>query len=259
MKNQLSKKKQILLQNEFGKKEKIKKPMHNDLSWQYNEFKQVGKDYTRQEEVDVYDSTHSDFRDVEKENEAILKAINIQKSDVIIDFGSGTGAFAIQAASRCTKVIAVDVSEPMIHFAQTKVEKSGRTNIEFFHAGFLTYQHEDEPVDTIVTSLAFHHLPDFWKGLALQRMFRMLKQGGTLFLRDVVIGTESPVETIQSFIDQQEVAGGDFLREDAEQHFGEEFSTYDWIMEGLLERTGFAIENKEMNDGVFATYLCKKK
>lgn len=233
--------------------------MHEDISWQYNEFKQIGKDYTKQEEVDVYDSSHSDFRDVEKENKAILQVIDIQHDDVVIDIGSGTGAFTIRAARHCAKVIAVDVSETMIRFAQASVEKAGITNVEFFHGGFLSYEHNDEPADAIVSSLAFHHLPDFWKGIALHRMYEMLKYKGKLFLHDVVIGSENSVRNIQAFIDKQARAGGDFLREDAEEHFREEFSTYDWIMEGLLERAGFSIESKETSDGVFVTYQCMKK
>ncbi len=52
--------------------------------------------------------------------------------------------------------------------------------------------------------------------------------------------------------------GGDFLREDAEGHFRDEHSTYDWVVDGLLTRAGFTIISKEMNQGVLATYLCTK-
>lgn len=232
--------------------------MSRDNSWQYNEFKQVGKDYTRQEEVDIYDSTHSDFRDLKKENEAILKDLECQNSDVIIDFGAGTGAFAIQASQQCAKVIAVDVSETMINFSKAKAEKAGRSNIEFYHGGFLSYEHKQAPVDSIVSNLSFHHLPDFWKGIALKRMYSMLKPAGTLFIRDVVIEDEKAINRIEAFIEKQTEAGGNFLREDAEEHFREEFSTYNWIMEGLLKRAGFSIKSKNVDGGVFASYLCTK-
>ena len=87
----------------------------------------------------------------------------------------------------------------------------------------------------------------------------MLEAGGRLFIRDVIIEQPNAVERIGTFIASQEARGGDFLREDAEGHFREEFSTYDWVMDGLLERAGFETLEKEIADGVIGTYLCVKR
>jgi len=47
----------------------MKKPkMKTHPSWQYDEFKQVGKDFGSPMEVEVYDSSHADFRDLEAES-----------------------------------------------------------------------------------------------------------------------------------------------------------------------------------------------
>jgi putative AdoMet-dependent methyltransferase len=51
-------------------------------------------------------------------------------------------------------------------------------NIEFVHAGFLTYAHRDEAADAVVSRMALHHLPDFWKVVALDRVRALLKKGG---------------------------------------------------------------------------------
>jgi putative AdoMet-dependent methyltransferase len=74
--------------------------MKHNLSWRYDEFKQVGRDYGNPTEVDLYDASHADFRNVETEGTHILDALGIQTHDLLIDFGSGTGTFAIQAARR---------------------------------------------------------------------------------------------------------------------------------------------------------------
>lgn len=50
----------------------------------------------------------------------------------------------------------------------------------------------------------------------------------------------------------------DFLQDDAEMHFREEYSTYDWVMDGLLTRAGFAIDDKQLQDGVLGIYLCSR-
>jgi len=233
--------------------------MKDILSWQYNEFKQVGKDYSLPSEVEMYDSRHSDFRDIEKESDAVLDILQPGKNDVMIDFGSGPGTFAIQAALRCAKVYAVDVSQPMIDYAIIKAEKAGVSNIEFCHSGFLNFEYKGHAVDFITTTFAFHHLPDFWKGIALKRMNIMLKPGGQLFIHDAIIEEHHALENIAALIEKLAAAGGIFLQEDAEGHFREEFSTYDWILDGLLSRTGFAIKSKNIEDGVIGTYYCTKK
>lgn len=232
--------------------------MKDRLTWQYDEFKQVGKDYSSQQEVEIYDASHADFRDIEQECKAILDAISIGANDTVIDFGAGTGAFALHAARRCQKVIVVDVSEAMINYAKTKAANANISNIEFCHGGFLSYEQDSQTVDAIVTTFAFHHLPDFWKGIALSRLHHMLKPGGRLYLTDVILEEANALKNIAHFIDQQTAAGGDFLREDAEAHFREEFSTYDWIMQGLLTRAGFTISSKNMEAGLIGSYLCIK-
>lgn len=232
--------------------------MNHDLSWRYDEFKQVGTDYSSKAEVEIYDSSHADFRDMEAESKRILDSLGIEGGDELIDFGSGTGTFAIQAARRCARVYAVDVSQAMLDCAAAKASKAGTTNIEFHHAGFLTYEHNDSPVDAVVTTFAFHHLPDFWKGIALKRVTGMLKPGGRLYIHDVILDEANAIENIAAFIDKLATAGGKLLREDTERHFRDEYSTYDWVMDGLLIRAGFAIKSKQIDGGVLGTYICTK-
>ncbi len=234
------------------------KPSHPP-AWHYDEFTQVGKDYALPEEAEVYDASHSQFRDIEKENDTILEAIGIGAGDVLIEFGTGTGNFAIQAAGRCARVDAVDVSEAMLDKARAKALKADVTNIDFHHAGFLTFQAQDHSADAVVSSLALHHLPDFWKGIALKRIYRLLRPKGRLYLVDVILEEENTLENIESFIAHQASAGGDFLREDAEGHFREEFSTYDWILDELLGRAGFSIEDKRIQEGILGLYLCSRR
>lgn len=226
------------------------------LSWQYDEFKPVGRDYGCQSEVKVYDSSHADFRDTRAESNRVLDMLSLERGNTVIDFGSGTGTFAVEAAKRGVKVSAVDVSQAMLARVKEKADREGVGGIEFIHAGFLTYRHSDVPVDAIVTTFAFHHLPDFWKGIGLKRIQSMLKPGGQFYMHDVIIEESCALENIALFIKRQEEAGGDFLREDAEGHFRDEFSTYDWVMDGLLSRAGFSIIHKQIENGVLGTYLC---
>ncbi|MBU0485328.1 MAG: class I SAM-dependent methyltransferase [Proteobacteria bacterium] len=233
--------------------------MKKSITWLYHEYNQVGKDYSLPEEVEMYDARHSDFRDLIKESNAVLDTLGIKKTDILIDFGAGTGTFAIQAALRGAVVYAVDVSPAMLDYAKTKARKAGVSNIEFCHSGFLDFKHTGPAADFITTTFVFHHLPDFWKGIALNRMNHMLKPGGQLFIHDIIIEEYQALENIAALIKKLATASGNFLRRDAEAHFREEFSTYDWVMDGLLSRSGFVIKSKRIENGVMGTYLCTKQ
>ncbi len=232
--------------------------MKANNNWLYDEFQQIGKNYADKSEVEVYESSYAQFRDIRQESRDLINKLNLNAKSIIIDFGCGTGTFVIEAASVCQTVYAVDISIEMLAYARKRAHKQNLSNINFEHSGFLHFECEMSSIDCITSTYSFHHLPDFWKKVALERMFEMLNPDGKLYIKDVVIQEKDALRNIEYFINQQEQLGGDFLKEDALQHFREEFSTYDWIMESLFERTGFKIIEKEMEEGLLATYLCIK-
>jgi len=228
---------------------------------QYDEFKHVGTDYGSIDEVADYDRRMQKMRDISKESTLILDALNLSPDNTILEIGTGTGEFAIAASSRCSKVYAVDVSPVMLDYAKRKASDKGIPNIDFIHAGFLSYEHNESPVNAVVSQLALHHLPDFWKMVALQRIHGMLAYGGKLYLRDAVFpGTsiENPANHFEPFIKGIENSAGTDVAETIKAHIRDEFSTLDWIIEGILQRSGFTILNAVYEHGFFATYLCEK-
>src|SRR5437660_1379819 len=76
------------------------------------------------------------------------------------------------------RVVAVDVSPVMLERLRAKAARQGVENIECVQAGFLTYVHQGAPADFVYSRHALHHLPDFWKALALDRIAAVLKVGG---------------------------------------------------------------------------------
>lgn len=148
----------------------------------------------------------------------------------------------------------------MIEYTRNKAKKHNRNNIEFYHAGFLTYNHKDNPVDVVITQLALHHLPDFWKMIALRRIHQILCNHGILFLQDLVFpsNTDDYTSLFNPFIERMKTAGDIKSAEALELHFKNEFSTLDWIMEDLLKRSGFIIDKANYYNHFFATYLCSK-
>ena len=50
---------------------------NNKITWQYDEFTQVGKDYSKVEEVAEFEARHSNFRDLEGEGKAVLDTLEV--------------------------------------------------------------------------------------------------------------------------------------------------------------------------------------
>lgn len=190
----------------------------------------------------------------------ILLEHGLNSSHTLIDLGAGTGTFAFAAAQHCQRVIAVDVSPAMVTAMRAK---SGHGNIEVVNGGFLSYQHTGEPADFVYSRHALHHLPDFWKVIALQRINTMMKSGGVLFLRDLVYSFQP--EEIQTVIDKwlgnaSTVAGVGWSRDELVTHLQDEYSPFSWLLETMLEHAGFTI--KDVQHGatrVHSYYVCIKK
>jgi ubiquinone/menaquinone biosynthesis C-methylase UbiE len=227
--------------------------------WQYHEPDHPGFDFDALAEG--YDQSMQKYRDIQGEIQEILDYLDLRSGQTVLEIGTGTGEFALAAARRCARVYAVDLSAGMRRYAQEKAKVRGVLNVSFLQGGFLTYQHQGAPLDAAVTQIALHHLPDFWKQIALIRIAGMLKEGGRLCLRDVIYSFD-PREH-ESFFEEymsrtQATMDSDFADRIA-SHVRAEYSTMNWIMEGLIERAGFKIERADYKKGMFALYLCRKE
>jgi len=225
--------------------------------WQWDESVQRGWDYSSVAEVRRYDERMSTFRDVKREAREILSHLALSPSDVILEIGTGTGAFAREAARQCHKVIAIDVSPAMLEYAALRAREEQLDNVVFVNAGFLTYQHHDVPLAAIVSQTALHHLPDAWKLIALERLSGFLREEGRLYLSDVVYGDRVQTDWATVFQQAIDYTGGDG-REETATHIREEYSTFDWIMREMLVRAGLEIEWAELENDLLGRYLCRK-
>ena len=235
-------------------------PMTSSQAWQYDEMRHVGTDYNSEAEVEDYDRRMATIRDIPAEIDEIITALDLPEEASLLEFGSGTGEFICAAAERCGRVYAVDISPVMLAYAEKKARSRGLTGIRFVNAGFLNYRHDGGPLDAIVTQLALHHLPDFWKQVALVKMCALLKPGGKLYLRDVVFSLklEKYEATVNHVIEDFRKASGDNMADKFANHVRSEYSTFDWTMEEMLYRAGFDIDRADYGDNFMAVYLCGK-
>ena len=231
-----------------------------DARWYYNELIQSGVDYTSVEEVQRYDIRMGKLRDIQGEIDIIVEALRPSPESTILEIGSGTGEFAIALSKLCRKLYAIDVSPIMIDYAREKAKFNNVNNIEFYNAGFLTFDYTGEKFDHVYSQLALHHLPDFWKQIALKKIYSLLKSGGKFFFMDVVYPSDiGDYETFfQDIIKELEESVGSEYTKEYYEHISKEFSTLDWIMEKLLTDTGFIISHSSLENGLMATYVCTK-
>ncbi len=228
--------------------------------WRLNEVASAGRENLDPDHVALYDEK-SDAKAAEEVE--LLVALGLDEASTVVDLGAGTGQFTLAVAARCARVVAVDVSPVMLARLRSKVIASGLPNVDVVHAGFLSYEHSGGAANFIYSRWALHHLPDFWKALALHRMRSVLRAGAILRLSDVVysfdIGdADERIERWCATLPVHAAREGDWTRADIEEHVRDEHSTFTWLLEPMIERSGFRIEQAYYSpDGILADYVAR--
>src|SRR4051794_6782390 len=196
------------------------------------------------------------------EDLSIFASHGLAGTSTIVDFGAGTGQFALAAARQFGHVTAVDISPVMSSILVDRATAAGSTNLECVQAGFLTYRHVGPPVDGVYTRNALHHLPDFWKGVALERIARMMRSGAVLRIHDLIYDFR-PSEADQVFERWLAHAADDpalgYTRADLEEHIRTEYSPFRGLFEPMLDAAGFEIVTAAFGASVYGAYTCVKR
>jgi len=116
---------------------------------------------------ELYDDKH-DF--VFKFGEEIVKLLDPQKNEMILDIGCGTGDLTKKIAELSAKVIGIDNSSEMIQTAQKKYPE-----ISFIHADAKNYQ-LDTRFDAIFSNAVLHWIPQ--AEIMIRNANQHLKIGG---------------------------------------------------------------------------------
>jgi SAM-dependent methyltransferase len=193
---------------------------------------------------------------------AVLHQYGLDERSTVVDLGAGTGRFALAAAPRCRRVVAVDVSPAMLELLGARAAQRGLSNVACVAAGFLSYEHDGPPADVVYTRNALHHLPDFWKAVALQRVAHMLRPEGILRLRDLIFDFQ-PAQAdavLGRWLAQavDDPARG-YTRDDLAEHIRSEYSTFRWLLEPMLTAAGFEIVDVEFDRSTYGRYTCVRR
>ena len=110
----------------------------------------------------------------------IIRLLNPQKNDVILDIAAGTGEPGLTIASMLDggKVVITDLAEDMLAIARENATERGIHNIETRTCDVCELPFPDSTFDAISCRFGFMFFPDML--LAAKEMFRVLKPGGKI-------------------------------------------------------------------------------
>jgi ubiquinone/menaquinone biosynthesis C-methylase UbiE len=105
----------------------------------------------------------------------------------VLDVGTGTAQIPIEICQRRNdlRITAIDLAAHMLQIAQRNVIAAGMTaqiKLEQVDAKGLPYG--DAEFDAVISNSIVHHIPE--PSLAFREMVRVLRKGGSLFVRDLL-------------------------------------------------------------------------
>ena len=219
--------------------------------WYYNERRQIGLDTAVAAIYGTADD--SDLR-----ARAALTMLGVQRGWRVADIGCGNGVLACEAAIMGAEVDAIDIAPAMLRLAEIQAQDR-KVAVRTQSAGLLSFAYQPNSYDLIVSEFTLHHLPDFWKAVALSRIHGALKPGASFYLRDIVYvsmpdGSERDVGAWADF----NIKNHDFARDSVITHMRDEYSTFGWVMERMLTDVGFTLVSVDYHAPLHGTYLLRK-
>lgn len=219
--------------------------------WYYSERRRIGLDRA----VAAIDDRREDS---DRSARAALTMLGVQRGWRVADIGCGNGVLALEAAASGAEVDAIDISPALLALAQIEA-RDRRVRIKTQSAGLLSFAYQPHSYDLIVSEFTLHHLPDFWKAVALKRIFCALKPGASFYLRDIVYvsmpdGLERDIEAWADF----NIKNHGFSRDSVISHMRDEYSTFGWVIERMLTETGFVLVSADYHAPLHGTYVLRK-
>src|SRR5580693_76700 len=219
--------------------------------WYYNERGRIGLE-------PAVASIYRSDDDGDLRARAALKMLGVKKGWRIADIGCGNGVLATEAALMGAEVDAIDISPAMLALAEIYA-RDRKAAVRTQSAGLLSFTYQPNSYDLIVSEFTLHHLPDFWKAVALSRIHSALKPGANFYLRDIVYvsmpdGSERDVGAWADF----NIKNHDFERDSVMTHMRDEYSTFGWVMERMLTDVGFTLVSADYHAPLHGTYLLRK-
>ncbi|NJE60296.1 class I SAM-dependent methyltransferase [Thermococcus sp. 21S7] len=183
------------------------------------------------EDVTTEDWIHRDYWKV-------LRLVAGRTGGAVVDIGCGTGNILRFLGSE--NYVGVEPSDGM---RKRFREKHG---FEPLNGHFLALPLQDGVADTVITTYAFHHVPDGEKEDAIKEMLRILKPGGRIVIADVMFESEE---------EKMSIGEEDGLREEIEDEY---FATVD-VLRKICTKLGLKCRFERVNRYVWIVEMVSSR
>jgi 2-polyprenyl-3-methyl-5-hydroxy-6-metoxy-1,4-benzoquinol methylase len=147
------------------------------------------------------------FDQAEKKDEQISNRI-IEKtkkylgtSNIVLDFGCGTGTISNEIAGHVKMIHAIDISSKMIEIARKKTNGRHIENIEYVHSTIFDEKYKRSSFDVILGFYILHLLENIPE--AMHRINELLKPGGLIISATPCLGEKMNFLSILLFLESK--------------------------------------------------------
>ncbi len=154
-------------------------------------WNKIAKNYDSQVES-KYSETYDDTIEITKKH--------LKTTDVVLDYGCGTGITTVELEENVRKIYAIDISENMISIARDEAGKKGISNVEFDAEDIYNERvSKGSPFDVIMAFNVLYFLTDIDN--VLKRIHDLPKPAGKFISSTDCLGEMNPfINAIQSFL-----------------------------------------------------------
>jgi len=159
---------------------------------------------SRNQAEKFWDRTANNYDKEEKKDEQTYLSI-IEKtrkyskvSDVVLDYGCGTGLVSNEIAGNVKMVHAIDISSKMIEIAKNKAIGRKIQNIDYAYSTIFDDKYKKGSFNVILAFYVLHLLDDSQK--VIQRMNELLKPGGLIISVTPCMGEKPILNSIFSIV-----------------------------------------------------------
>jgi putative AdoMet-dependent methyltransferase len=179
--------------------------------------------------------------------EDILNTVASKAGSVVLEFGVGTGNLTKKLLEQGKTVYGIEPSEPMRKKAREKLGDK----VLIVDGDFLQFPLPPKPIDTVVSTYAFHHLTDEEKGEAIAKYSQLLKKGDKIVFADTAFRDR---QAFQRAIEEARERGFHNLADD----LGREYYTTLDVLTKLFKENGFTVTFTQKNAFVWVMEAVKQ-
>ena len=145
-----------------------------------------------------YDNTEEKFEFIHSRSRENTKRY-LKYTDIVLDYGCGTGTTACEISGLVKSVRAIDISTGMIEIAKGKAATGGVVNVDFGQADIFDEEFENGSFDVALAFNMLHTVPD--PEIVVQRTVELLKPGGLFIsVTPCLGGKKSALVSLQSLL-----------------------------------------------------------